>query len=408
MTSVGSQARSGLTRYWSFLGRGDVLRLVISSMLARLPGGMAQLAVILVIQQRWSLGAAGVAVACGAVGSGIGGPLRGRSTDRFGARRVLLASATAQVTALLGLLVAVVAAAPLALDVILAGLIGASQPPVNPVMRTIWSRRFEGDMRRTAFSIESVLLDLSFIIGPALVAVVATASSPRWCLVMAALLSASGCVLLASAPESRDWRVSPGERHWLGAWRVAEVRRLLPISFAVTGSIVAIELALVAFARAHGHPAISGGLIALLSVGSIVGGLCYGAMSLQASVLRQLALASAVLGAGFALGSLAGSGVVLAVIITATGLFLAPTITLEYAAMDEVADPDFMTESFALLNAAGQGGAAVAAVLAGFAGQHFHENAVFLVAATLALIATLLALYQAMFARLAMRRGHSS
>ena len=78
MTSAGSQARSGLTRYWSFLGRGDVLRLVISSMLARLPGGMAQLAVILVIQQRWSLGAAGVAAACGAVGSGIGGPLRGR------------------------------------------------------------------------------------------------------------------------------------------------------------------------------------------------------------------------------------------------------------------------------------------------------------------------------------------
>ena len=408
MRSVGSQARSGLSRYRSLLGRGDVLRLMISSMLARLPGGMAQLTVILVIQQRWSLGAAGVAAAFGAVGSGIGGPLRGRSTDRFGARRVLLASATAQVTALFGLLAAVVAAAPLAIDVILAGLIGASQPPVNPVMRTIWTRRFEGDMRRTAFSIESVMLDLSFIIGPALVAVVATASSPEWCLVMTALMSAGGCLLLASTPESRDWRVSPGQRHWLGAWRVAGVRHLLPIGFAVAGSVTAIELALVAFARGHGHPALAGGLIALLSVGSIVGGLCYGAMRLDIGVLRQLAISSGILGVGFALGSLAGSGLLLGVIITATGLFLAPTITLEYSAMDEVADPDFMTESFALLNAIGQGGAAVAAVLAGFAGQHFHESAVFLVAAAMALVACLLALYQAMSVRLTMQRGHSS
>jgi hypothetical protein len=46
---------------------------VISSILARLPGGMVQLAMVLVIRERSSLGAAGVAAAVGAVGSAIGG-----------------------------------------------------------------------------------------------------------------------------------------------------------------------------------------------------------------------------------------------------------------------------------------------------------------------------------------------
>jgi hypothetical protein len=133
-----------------------------------------------------------------------------------------------------------------------------SLPPVNPIMRTIWRRKFEGAARRTAFSIESVLLDLTYVIGPALVAVVAAASSARWCLVLTALMSVSGCVLLAAAPECGNWRASSGERHWLGAWRVAALRRLLPLGFFITGSITAIELALVAFACAHGHPAASG------------------------------------------------------------------------------------------------------------------------------------------------------
>jgi MFS family permease len=154
-----------------------------------------------------------------------------------------------------------------------------------------------------------------------------------------------------------------------------------------TGSISAIELAIVAFSRAHGHPAMSGYLIALLSVGSIVGGLAFGALNLRASTLRQLAVTATALGAGYAAGSLAGSAVVLGVTLVCTGLFLAPAITLEYTAVDEVADPGIKTESFALLNAMGQAGAATGSVLVGFAGQHGHGQGGFLVAAAMALAA---------------------
>lgn len=382
----------GLARYGGFLGRGDVLRLVISSVLARLPGGMDQLAVVLVVQHRASLAAAGAAAAVYAVGSAIGGPFRGRVTDRVGARRVLLTAGAAQATGLLGLLVAVAVSAPVAVDIALAGFIGVSLPPVNPVMRTIWSRKFTGADRHTAFSFESVLLDLTYIVGPALVAWVVLAGSTLAPLGLTAAMSVIGCAGLAAAPECGNWQASgAGPRHWLGAWRVAALRRLLPLGFFVTGSITVIELALVTFARAHGHPAASGYLIALLSVGSMAGGLCFGAMNLRPSVLKQLAVVSACLGAGYALGSLVDSVLVLGVVITVTGLFLAPAITLEYSAVDEVADPGTATESFALLNAAGQGGAALGAVLAGFAGQHLGSRAVFLVGAAMVLLASLLA-----------------
>lgn len=385
--TLSQEAAGGIRRYQDFLGRPGVLRLEGSALLARLPGGMNALVLVLVIQQRSSLAAAGAAAAAYTAGTALIGPLRGRTADRQGAGQALVVAGTAQAACMLGLFAAVVTSAPVVVDIVLAGIIGAALPPVNPVMRTIWSRTLDGAARRIAFSVESVMIDVVFIVGPAIVALVTALSGARWCLILTAVLTGCGCLILAAAPESRGWPGTTEEPHWLGAWRNGRLRRLLPVGFFVTGSISAIELAIVAFSRAHGHPAMSGYLIALLSVGSIVGGLAFGALNLRGSPLRQLAVTAAALGVGYTIGSLAGSAVVLAVTLACTGLFLAPTITLEYTAVDDVADPGAKTESFALLNAMGQAGSATGSVLVGFAGQHGHGQGGFLVAAAMALAA---------------------
>jgi len=390
--TAGQEAGSVLRRYQSFLGRPGLVRLQASALLARIPGGMNALVLVLVIQQRSSLAAAGAAAAAYTAGIALAGPVRGRAADRRGAAQVLVVTGIAQAACMLGLFGAVLASAPVPLEIVLAGLIGAVLPPVNPVMRTIWSRTLDGALRRMAFSVESVMLDVTFIVGPALVAVVTALSGARWCLLLTALLTGCGCLALAAAPESRGWPGTAGQRRWLGAWRDGRLRRLLPAGFFLTGSISAIELAIVAFSRAHGHPAMSGYLIALLSVGSIAGGLAFGALNVRGRPLRQFAVTAAALGAGYALGSLAGSAVVLGVTLACAGLFLAPAITLEYTVADEVADPAVMTESFALLNAMGQAGSATGSVLAGFAGQHGHGRGGFLVAGAMALGAGALAL----------------
>jgi len=390
--TAGPEAGSVLRRYRSFLGHPGLLRLQASALLARISGGMNALVLVLVIQQRSTLAAAGAAAAAYTAGIALAGPARGRAADRRGAAQVLAVTGIAQAACMLGLLGAVVASAPVPLEIVLAGLIGAVLPPVNPVMRTIWSRTLDGALRRMAFSVESVLLDVTFIVGPVLVAVVTVLSGARWCLLLTALLTGCGCLALAAAPESRGWPGTAGRRHWLGAWRDGRLRRLLPVGFLFTGAISAIELAIVAFSRARGHPAMSGYLIALLSAGSIVGGLAFGALNVRGRPLRQFAVASAALGAGFAAGSLAGSAVVLGVTLACAGLFLAPAITLEYTAADQVADPAVLTESFALLNAMGQAGSATGSVLVGLAGQHGHGRGGFLVAAAMALGAGGLAL----------------
>jgi MFS family permease len=390
--TAGQEAGSVLRRYQSFLGRPGLVRLQASALLARIPGGMNALVLVLVIQQRSSLAAAGAAAAAYTAGIALAGPVRGRAADRRGAAQALVVTGIAQAACMLGLFGAVLASAPVPLEIVLAGLIGAVLPPVNPVMRTIWSRTLDGALRRMAFSVESVMLDVTFIVGPALVAVVTALSGARWCLLLTALLTGCGCLALAAAPESRGWPGTAEQRRWLGAWRDGRLRRLLPAGFFLTGSISAIELAIVAFSRAHGHPAMSGYLIALLSAGSIAGGLAFGALNVRGRPLRQFAVTAAALGAGYALGSLAGSAVVLGVTLACAGLFLAPAITLEYTVADEVADPAVMTESFALLNAMGQAGSATGSVLVGFAGQHGHGRGGFLVAGAMALGAGALAL----------------
>jgi hypothetical protein len=82
----------------------------------------------------------------------------------------------------------------------------------------------------------------------------------------------------------------------------------------------------------------------------------------------------------------------LALVFAVAGLALAPMMTAQYTAMEEVAPEDSMTESFAWLNALGQGGGALAAAAAGGLASGGHPGGGFLVAAGMALVAALLTL----------------
>jgi predicted MFS family arabinose efflux permease len=89
--------------------------------------------------------------------------------------------------------------------------------------------------------------------------------------------------------------------------------------------------------------------LALLSAGSLAGGLVYGARSWPGAPARRLPLLLLALGGGFALLAAAGSPGMLAPLLLACGLVLAPTTVVASTLLDTAAPAGTVTEAFAVM-----------------------------------------------------------
>lgn len=371
-------------RYQDLLSAPGARLMVLAGIIGRVPSSMLELALPLVVAGRsGSYVSAGIVTAAYTIAGAIGGPVRGRLVDRAGAPAILLATGWGQALALSGMLLILALSSNLVLLSGLAVIAGALSPPVGPIMRVLWSRLERPDLRDAAFAFESITIDILYIVGPTLVAVLIAVAPIDACLIAAAVLVALGPSLLALAPGASSAQSEARSTHWLGALRSGKVRRMLPISFLVSGSFTATDLGIIAFTSAHHAKAMAGILIASMSVGSIVGGLYWGSRRQPGTLRQQLTALLLALTAGTVLLMFSGGVLLFAIISAIVGLALAPAITAMYSLMDAVAPPREKTESFAWLGTSGQAGAAVAVAIAGLFVTALHHTGGFAVAALL-------------------------
>ncbi len=383
-----SQPRHGFRQ---FLGHPGVLRILFPSLIARLPSGMIALAVVLAVaRSTHSYAYAGIVSGAYGAGSACAGPWRGRMVARRGARAVVTRAALLQGGLLIGLALACGGGAPPWLLVVIAALTGAAQPPLNPMMRTIWSLLLAGDpaARDAASSFESMAVDFVYVAGPLAVSAVLALTVPALVLGVAGVIRVAGSLGTVSAPMVHD--LVPGRadarrgRHWLGPLRSGRVAALLAVSFCLFGSIVAIEVSVTAAVTRLGERDLAGVLIAALSVGGLAGGVLWGSRRPRGRVAAHAAILLLLLAGGWAALSIATSAWALGAIILAAGLALNPAITSGYDLLGQVTAADELTEAYGWFDALNAAGAATGAALAGWLAQHSRPGG-FLLAAGLAL-----------------------
>ncbi|BCW71927.1 MFS transporter [Arthrobacter sp. NicSoilB8] len=175
---------------------------------ARLPLAMLTVgALTLVTAVTGSYAIGGAAAGAVGVGSALGAPVLGILADRLGQRGVLLVSAIANTIAIVALiltayLIAGVQDLAAAVPVLAAAFVaGASCPQVGPLARVRWmalTSRAAGAGRGagansadldTALSYESTADELTFVLGPALVGILASLLAPWLPLALAAALT---------------------------------------------------------------------------------------------------------------------------------------------------------------------------------------------------------------------------
>jgi MFS family permease len=389
---VGEQS-AGLRRYSDVLHAPGVGRIAAAALLARLPGGMVPLATVLLVRgEGRSYGVAGLVIAATSLASAIGWPLWGRLIDRSGQARVLLPLALAYPAALAGLALSATYGAPALVLVVFAALSGATMPPVGACMRALWPSLLGSQpLRDTAYALEAWLQELFFIVGPLIVAAVATLG-PAWAALMAAAAFAGiGTVWFALAPPVRAAGGSSRARPRAGALGSPAVRTVLISCLALGCSFGVVEVTMPAFGEAHGSRAQGGFALACFALGSLAGGLWIGTRRPARRLGLRFAVSLGVLAVALVPPLLAPSLPVMCVLMLLAGVPIAPAFAASYGLVGDLAPPGTTTEAFAWLTTAIVTGLALGTSAGGAAVERIGLTGAVALAAPCAAVAALAA-----------------
>jgi hypothetical protein len=282
---------------------------------------------------------------------------------------------------------------PSVATVALAAVAGASLPPVSGCIRALWPK-VASDTRtlELAYSLDAISQEVIYTTGPLLVGTVAVAASPGTALVLSALITIGGTALFAKSPQSR--RQMGGERARAGG-RVLALPGVpvLLASSAFGGCVVgAAEVGLPALALHVGSRASAGVLLALFSIGSMLGGLAYGARSWRQPVAARYVVV--LLGLELAMAPLVIAHSLLAAVPLSAlaGLGVAPMLSCQFSLMSALAPTNATTEAFSWHRAATVGGIAAGSALGGALVDAAGVGTAFALGCTGAALAALLAL----------------
>lgn len=336
-----------LKPYAQILRRPGAAAFFAAGVLGRMPISMTGLGiVILIARETGSYGLAGAVSGVSVVATALTGPAQGRLVDRFGQRTLLLIGSVACTASLLGLLVAVNAGAPHWLLYGVAAISGATRPQVGSFARARWSHLLgRGRQLQTAYALEAVGDEVVFILGPVIVTFLATQVSPYAALTTAAVLGLAGSVwfglLRATDPPGRA-RATGSDRArmpWLS------LAMLSLIGAGLGAALGGAEVVTVAFTQAHGVPQMSGVVLAVWALGSLIAGLWYGSVHWRAPVERRLLLGAVALAVTMAPLPWVGTVFLLGLALFGCGLTIAPTLVAVTACVEEWVPPQRLTEA---------------------------------------------------------------
>jgi MFS family permease len=384
-----------MKRYAAVLRVPHVAPLIAATLIARFPIGINALALILYLrQQTGSFATAGVVAGGLAAGAGIGAPVQGRLVDRFGQRRVLVPLAFVHAAALGGVVGLAELGAPGAVLTACACLAGFAIPPTSSVLRSMWPRllRDREALLQPAYALDSVLIELIFIVGPLLTAILAAGVSPASALIVSAASVIIGTVWFTAQAPSRAFEPdSQGPASRFGALASPGVRSLVLTSLPAGIGIGMVEVGLPAFSDAEGAAELAGLLLAVWSLGSVAGGLLYGALPRRPPLGRVHLVVSGLLPLGLLPLAAATSVPVMAALVIPAGMFIAPLLATRNELIGWVAPPGARTEAYTWPVTAFVGGIAIGSALSGAVVEAEGWRVAFLVGAAAAACGTVVA-----------------
>jgi MFS family permease len=400
-----------LRPYRELLATPGGLKFSSAGFVARMPISMLGLGIVLLLVAHGGrYGLAGAISAVFAIVNALAAPVISRLVDRLGQRRVLLPTVVLHGVWLGAFIVLASKEAPTWTLVLAVAAAGIFEPSVGSLVRARWGYALgSGPRLLTAYSFESILDEVIFIIGPLLVAVLATQVTEQAGLLAALVLLIAGSFALTAQRDSEP-PVAPRREHGERSPLSAPGMRLLMTFMVFLGGVFGgVEISTIGFADQHGHASLAGPLLACYAGGSMVAGIVYGALRWRWSLPRRLLGGAVSMTLTIAALPFVHRPGVLAACLVVAGLGIAPTLISGFSLVERLVPSGQLTEGLTWATTSIVVGIAVASPVAGRLVDEFSARQAFTVGVGSGVIAVLtcLAALPRLQAASAAAQGHA-
>lgn len=315
--------------YRELLTAPGAMGLVIASSIARLPQAMIGIGIItMLVQQTGLYWLAGSVAGTFTLANALIGPQVSKLVDQRGPRRVLPYVTTFSVGMLLALIIAVYMRAPAILLFTLAALAG-TLPSMPAMIRARWTQLFRGKPQlHTAFSLDTVITELAFIIGPPLAIGLSVSFFAEAGPLVAVFLLIIGVTAFLMQRQTEP-KVVVGIRSSANSTLLIPGVRTIVLALLAMGVIGgSIDVAVVAFANAQGWPASASFILAAYALGSMIAGLTFGVLRVSLPLEKQFFIGVLLTAITAVLPILSPNVYILSGTLLVAGMSFAPTMVV--------------------------------------------------------------------------------
>jgi MFS family permease len=357
-----------LNKYRQVFAGNTAWRFSTAGFIARLPVSMVGIGILMYVEaERGSYAIAGAVSGSISIASAIGGPLSSRLVDKLGQHRVLPIQIFLIVLCSMALVVLIPSDVPAPYLFIFSIGSGLAYPSIGALVRSRWTALLvSGPILLTAFSIESMIDELIFIVGPTIAATTSVKIHPAAPQIIAMFLLAGGGLWLASMRSTEPPINKHQGKHGKPVIFQNGLIYMWGVHIAIGMFFGAVETSIIAFTKLAGQPIYGGIVMAVWAFGSLIGGFVYGGLHFKSPLHKQLIVVSLLLVPATAAMVFINSISMLALLSIAAGIGISPLLIASAAITQRRSPVGRTTEAIASMYAGIGLGFAFAAAMAGW------------------------------------------
>ncbi len=328
------------------------------------------------------------------IAQAICSPQLAKLVDQKGQARVMRPAVVTSAVSLSALIIATVTLAPTWTLFLFAILTGATIGSVGAMVRARWSHVIDSPKDlHTAYSLESAIDELIFVVGPIAATMLATTVAPYAGLIVPIFFMIIGGFWFLSLRDTEPPTVTYAKDDKVKSVLLnPALLCVIAIFICVGGLFGATDVSTIAFADEQGQKSQAGIILGIFALGSGISGLGYGARQWASPLWKRFIIGIVGLAVGVSLFLFATSIWVLAGVMFVTGFAISPTLINGNNLVQLVVSPRQLTEGLTWVGTALGAGVAMGSALAGAQIDRFGAHAGFYIVMYAAAISVVVAL----------------
>ncbi len=274
-----------MNRYVELFRIPNVWVLVLACFPARVAYGMVSLSIFFKVEQSTgSISSAGLALGLNAASGALTAGIRGSIMDKYGQKWPLriMVPTYAALTIALNLADTKVAMLTLAF------VMGLSAPPINLSVRPLWKIVVPEKDLRTAYAIDSSIMNFAFVVGPVIATSLALSRFSSSPLYICAALMLLGGISLGMTKVSRNWIPETKGADYQPLWKHKPLQLLMIEGCFIGFGWGLFDVAVPAFTTIEKVPHMTAWIFGAMGVSNVIGGLLAGLVSKKTSSLKAM------------------------------------------------------------------------------------------------------------------------